>query len=155
LVQEHRKSLLIYAERLLNDHYTAEDIVQETLVRAWRHSERLHNTEGSVRGWLFTVVRNLIIDRSRSASLRYETLGADPKDTAQRDHSDAVIASVQISGLLDQLPREHREVLVHTYLWGRTAQETAKIMGIPLGTVKSRRHYALNALRERVASSAV
>ena len=63
LVREHEKALLAYTEKLLNDHHLAEDIVQETLVRAWRHTDRLYDSEGSVRGWLLTVARNLVIDR--------------------------------------------------------------------------------------------
>jgi RNA polymerase sigma-70 factor (ECF subfamily) len=149
LMSEHTKALLSYAERLLSDRHLAEDIVQETLIRAWHHTERLYSTEGSVRGWLLTVTRNLVIDRLRSASSRYETVGADNQDVTQRDHADAVLASVEAVGLLRQLSAEHREVLVHTYLCGRTVQETAGILGVPVGTVKSRQHYALGNLRAR------
>ncbi|MEW2546931.1 sigma-70 family RNA polymerase sigma factor [Streptomyces sp. NPDC047002] len=149
LVTDHAKALLSYAERLLSDRHLAEDIVQETLIRAWNHTERLYSTEGSVRGWLLTVTRNLVIDRMRSASSRYETVGADNPDVTQRDHADAVLASVDALHLLRQLSAEHREVLVHTYLCGRTVQETAGILGVPVGTVKSRQHYALGNLRAR------
>ncbi|WP_329459422.1 sigma-70 family RNA polymerase sigma factor [Streptomyces sp. NBC_01497] len=149
LMSDHTKALLSYAERLLSDRHLAEDIVQETLIRAWHHTERLYSTEGSVRGWLLTVTRNLVIDRLRSAASRYETVGADNQDVTQRDHADAVLASVEAVGLLRQLSAEHREVLVHTYLCGRTVQETAGILGVPVGTVKSRQHYALGNLRAR------
>jgi RNA polymerase sigma factor (sigma-70 family) len=149
LMSDHTKALLSYAEKLLSDRHLAEDIVQETLIRAWNHTERLYSTEGSVRGWLLTVARNLVIDRMRSAASRYETVGADNQDVTQRDHADAVLASVEATALLRQLSVEHREVLVHTYLCGRTVQETARILDIPVGTVKSRQHYALNNLRTR------
>jgi RNA polymerase sigma-70 factor, ECF subfamily len=152
LVADHAKALLAYAEKLLSDRHMAEDIVQETLIRAWHHTERLYSTDGSVRGWLLTVARNLVIDRLRSAASRYETVGADNQDVTQRDHADSVLASVEAVGLLRQLSFEHREVLVHTYLCGRTVQETAGILGIPAGTVKSRQHYALNNLRSRAGS---
>ncbi|MYV51593.1 sigma-70 family RNA polymerase sigma factor [Streptomyces sp. SID3212] len=150
LVADHGKALLAYAEKLLSDRQLAEDVVQETMIRAWRHTERLYSTDGSVRGWLLTVARNLIIDRMRSAPHRYETVGTDNQDMAQRDHADSVLASVDATYLLRQLSVEHREVLVHTYLCGRTVQETAGILGIPPGTVKSRQHYALTNLRRRV-----
>jgi RNA polymerase sigma-70 factor (ECF subfamily) len=154
LVADHGKALLAYAEKLLSDRYLAEDIVQETLIRAWNHTERLYSTEGSVRGWLLTVTRNLVIDRLRSAPSRYETVGAENQDVTQRDHADSVLASVEAVGLLRLLSFEHREVLVHTYLCGRTVQETARILGIPAGTVKSRQHYALNNLRTRARARA-
>ncbi|WP_019063357.1 sigma-70 family RNA polymerase sigma factor [Streptomyces prunicolor] len=147
MMSDHAKALLAYADKLLNDRHTAEDIVQETLIRAWPHAERLYSTEGSVRGWLLTVTRNLVVDRMRSAVARHETIGAEDRDLPLPDHSGAVLASVEATGLLRRLSHEHREVLLHTYLCGRTVQETARILGIPAGTVKSRRHYALNILR--------
>ncbi|GII56742.1 DNA-directed RNA polymerase sigma-70 factor [Planotetraspora thailandica] len=147
LMSDHAKALLAYAEHLLGDRHMAEDIVQETLIRAWNHMERLYTTEGSIRGWLLTVVRNLAIDRLRSAASRHETVGTDHHDVTQPDHADAVLTSVETTALLRHLSAEHREVLVHTYLYGRTVVETARILGIPAGTVKSRQHYALSNLR--------
>jgi RNA polymerase sigma-70 factor (ECF subfamily) len=151
LVREHRAALMSYAARLLGDHHLAEDIVQEALLRAWPHAERLYSTEGSVRGWLLKVTRNLVIDRMRSPSARYETARVQSEDDAARDDTDAVLASVESVRLLRGLSHEHREVLVHTYLCGRTLDETAGILGVPVGTVKSRRHYALRTLRRPAA----
>ncbi|WP_405591535.1 sigma-70 family RNA polymerase sigma factor [Streptomyces sp. NBC_01190] len=155
LFVEHRKALTAYAERLLGDHHLAEDIAQEALIRAWPHTDRLYSTEGSIRGWLLKVTRNLVIDRLRSASVRYETIGSDSHEMTQRDHTDAVLASVESARLLRLLSHEHREVLVHTYLCGRTVQETAGILGVPAGTVKSRQHYALSKLRSRTRAGAL
>ncbi|MDX3075965.1 sigma-70 family RNA polymerase sigma factor [Streptomyces sp. NPDC088354] len=154
LAADHGKPLLAYAERLLRDRHMAEDVVQETLIRAWHHTDRLYGNEGSVRGWLLTVARNLAIDHIRSARSRHETVGADHHDVLQADHADAVLASVDTRALLRHLSHEHREVLVHTYLFGRTVQETARILGVPAGTVKSRQHYALSNLRSRVGAAA-
>ncbi|MEU6140850.1 sigma-70 family RNA polymerase sigma factor [Streptomyces sp. NPDC047081] len=149
MMADHAKALLAYAEKLLKDRHTAEDIVQEALIRAWPHAERLYSTEGSIRGWLLTVTRNLVVDRMRSAAARHETIGAEDRDVPLPDHSGAVLTSVEATDLLRELSHEHREVLVHTCMFGRTAQETARILGIPAGTVKSRRHYALNTLRAK------
>ncbi|MPY30226.1 sigma-70 family RNA polymerase sigma factor [Streptomyces adustus] len=154
LVDDHTKPLLAYVERMLRDRHMAEDIVQETLIRAWRHSERLCTHEGSIRGWLLTVARNLAIDRIRSACFRHESPGAEHQGVLQSDHADTVLASVDAAALLRQLSREHREVLVHTYLNDKTVQETARILGVPAGTVKSRQHYALRQLRRRIHAGA-
>jgi len=151
LVSEHGKPLHRYVEKLLNDRHLAEDIVQETLIRAWHHTERLHDGQGSVRGWLMTVARHLAVDRARRASFRLEVIGVEDRDVARSDDADAVVASVQATALLRQLPRTHRDVLVHTFLYERTVQETAEILGIPPGTVKSRRYHALSRLRSRTA----
>ncbi|MFF3752461.1 sigma-70 family RNA polymerase sigma factor [Streptomyces sp. NPDC002018] len=155
LVEEHRGALLSYAERLLADRHLAEDIVQETLIRAWHHIDRLLEREGSVRGWLLTVARNLVIDRMRSAHSRHETVASDTRDVPQPDHTHAVLTSLETTSLLRGLSLEQREVLVHTYLCGRTVKETAHILGIPAGTVKSRQHYALHTLRRRVGEESV
>ncbi|MFD0309750.1 sigma-70 family RNA polymerase sigma factor [Streptomyces sp. NPDC127119] len=149
LLAEHRPAVLAYAEKLLGDRHAAEDVVQEVLIRAWHHIDRLMYRSGSVRGWLITVTRNLIIDRLRSAASRHELVGAEDTDIAQRDHADAVVASIETTALMRRLPLEHREVLFHTYLCGRTVRETAQLMGVPAGTVKSRQHYALTRLRQR------
>jgi RNA polymerase sigma-70 factor (ECF subfamily) len=147
LMSDHSKALLAYTETLLNDHHLAEDIVQETLIRAWHHTERLYSTEGSIRGWLLTVARNLAIDRMRSAAFRHESVGAENQELAQPDHADAVVTSAEAVSALRGLSVEHREVLLHIYLGGRTVTETARVLGVPLGTVKSRQHYALSILR--------
>lgn len=150
LAADHTKPLLAYVERMLGDRHMAEDIVQETLIRAWHRSDRLCANEGSMRGWLLTVARNLAIDRIRSAYFRHESPGAEHQGTLQNDHADTVASSVDVVALLRHLSREHQEVLVHIYLHDRTVQETAHLLGVPAGTVKSRQHYALRQLRNRV-----
>ncbi|KAA0931979.1 sigma-70 family RNA polymerase sigma factor [Streptomyces apricus] len=151
LVEQHRDAVLAYAHKLLSDHHLAEDIVQETFIRAWRHADRLLNQEGSVRGWLLKVARNLIIDRSRSAHARYETVATDTEEPAQQDHTEPAHASMEAVSLLRGVSAEHRNVLVCLYLYGCTVDETARILGVPPGTVSSRRHLALRALRRRRA----
>jgi RNA polymerase sigma-70 factor (ECF subfamily) len=147
LVADHYQAVLSYTRTLVHDHHLAQDIAQETLIRAWRHIERLYSTNGSVRGWLLTVARNLAIDWLRSAASRHESVGAEERDATLPDHADAVATSVAVVTLLRELSTEHRAVLLHMHLVGRTAQETARILGVPVGTVKSRQHYALAILR--------
>jgi RNA polymerase sigma-70 factor (ECF subfamily) len=149
LIADHSQALLAYTETLLHDHHQAQDIVQETLIRAWRHTDRLHSTSGSIRGWLLTVARNLAIDWLRSAASRHESVGGEDRDVALSDHADAVAGSAAVIALLRGLSPEHREVLFHLYVRGKTLQETALALGVPVGTVKSRQHYALAILRSR------
>jgi RNA polymerase sigma-70 factor (ECF subfamily) len=150
LVSAHSKALLSYTRTLLDDHHLAEDIVQETLLRAWHHIDGLYANEGSVRGWLLTVARNLAIDWRRSASARHESVGSQDRDVAQPDHAEAVAAYDEAVGMLRGLSTEHAAVLLHTALGGRTAAEAARALGVPVGTVKSRQHYALAQLRRRI-----
>ncbi|TFE37095.1 sigma-70 family RNA polymerase sigma factor [Streptomyces sp. ICN441] len=153
MVEEHRKALVTYAEKLMSDHHLAEDIVQEALIRAWHHADRLRTQEGSVRGWLLKVTRNLVIDRVRSAYARHERVALESWDSAQPDRTDEVLASVEAVSLMRGLSREHREVLVLIHMYGRSVNEAAHILGVPAGTVKSRQHYALRRLRARHSSA--
>ncbi len=150
LMAQYRTALVSYAERMLLDRHLAEDIVQEAFIRAWRHAERLRTGDGSVRNWLLKVTRNLVIDRTRSAAVRYESVMEEFRDLPEPDPTDEVLASQEALTLLRGLSSEHREVLVHVCLYGFTLRETAHRLGIPMGTVKSRQHYALNILRRRV-----
>jgi RNA polymerase sigma-70 factor, ECF subfamily len=149
LYVEHGRALLAYAARLTGDRAAAEDVVQETLVRAWKHPEVLVNGKGSVRGWLLTVARNIITDRARARASRPVEVAESPATPpVERDHADSVVDSMVVMAALDQLSGNHREVLVELYFRGRSVTEAADVLGIPPGTVKSRSHHALRALRE-------
>ncbi len=148
IMREHRDGLVSYAEKMLGDHGLAEDIVQETIIRAWRNIDRLLGMEGSVRGWLFTVTRHLVIDWVRKPHARREVVGVSYSDPVLgADSTEAVHHALVVRPLLRQLSPEHRAVLVHIYLCDRSIQETAGILGVPAGTVKSRQHNALRKLR--------
>src|SRR5690348_1801935 len=151
IMREHRDGLISYAEKMLGDRGLAEDVVQETIVRAWRNLDSLLGTNGSVRGWLFTVVRHLVIDWVRKPHARREVLGATYSDPLSAvDGTDAVHDALLVRPLLRRLSLEHRAVMVHLYLGDRSLQETAGILGVPVGTVKSRHHNALHKLRRHV-----
>ncbi|HEV7450140.1 MAG TPA: sigma-70 family RNA polymerase sigma factor [Pseudonocardiaceae bacterium] len=148
LYAEHGKSLLAYATRLTNDRAAAEDIVQETLLRAWKHADALKSGQGSVRGWLLTVARNIVTDRYRAKAARAAEVGEqDQQAPAQRDHAEDVVNSMVVLDAIERLSQEHRDVLVQLYYRGHTVGETAAVLGVPPGTVKSRSYYALRALR--------
>ena len=128
LYTEHGRALLAYATRLTGDRAAAEDVVQETLVRAWKHPEVLVNEKGSVRGWLFTVVRNLVTDRVRARAARPVEVAESPATPPiERDHAESVVDSLVVLAALDKLSGQHREVLVELYFHGRTVTEAARV----------------------------
>ena len=149
LYQEHGRSVLAYAIRLTGDRATAEDVLQETLLRAWRNSDALRDdSRGSVRGWLLTVARNIVTDRARARAARPREVGESIDVPAlERDHAEQVVNTMAVLGAMDKLSAEHREVLVEMYYRGRTVAEAAESLRIPPGTVKSRSYHALRALR--------
>ncbi|MFC7527288.1 sigma-70 family RNA polymerase sigma factor [Actinoplanes sp. GCM10030250] len=152
LYTEHGGALLAFATRLMGDRALGEDVVQETLIRAWRNPGALTDDKGSVRGYLFTITRNVAIDRHRARRARpaevAETISSTPME---RDHADSVIDSMVLLGAMASLSSEHRDVLRSLYLEGRSVDETAAELGVPTGTVKSRCFYALRRLREVIS----
>ncbi len=149
LHDEHAGALWGYCLRLTgHDRARAEDVVQETLLRAWRHLDALDRSEGSVRSWLFTVARNLVIDDWRTKRSQSEVTVAEvPEGTGEPDHTDQVLLSWVVAEALTRLSPEHRAALVECYYKGLPVAEAAERLGVPPGTVKSRTHYALRALR--------
>lgn len=146
--------MLAYATRLTSDRAAAEDVVQETLLRAWKHADALQSGVGSIRGWLLTVARNIVTDRARARAVRPMEVN-QPVDVpaAQRDHADLVVDTMTVMGALEGLSPEHRAVLVEVYYRGRTVNETAAVLGIAPGTVKSRTYHAVRALRTTLGQS--
>jgi RNA polymerase sigma-70 factor, ECF subfamily len=154
LYEEHGASLLAYATRLTGDRAAAEDVVQETLIRAWKHSASMSDQKGSVRGWLLTVARNIIIDRSRARASRPTEVAESPANPpVEADHSENVVNAMVVLDALDSLSSEHRDVLVELYYRGRTVVQAAEVLGVPPGTVKSRSYYALRAMRGAISGS--
>jgi len=149
---EHGPAALAYAKWLTRDAAAAEDVVQEALVRAWRHPTSLVNGKGSVRGWLLTVVRNIVADRARAQRSRpAEVAELIQAGGVENDHAERVVDSMVVLAVLDRLSAEHRVVLEHLHVHGRTVVETAEVLGIPVGTVKSRSHHAMRVLRGMVS----
>lgn len=160
LYEQYSGPLFGYVLRQTNgDRAAAEDIVQETLLRAWTHPDALDPARGSVRAWLFAVARNLVIDAARARQARprevaAERLGEDWAASVPDPGEDAFersLDALQVAEVLEQLSPEHRSVLVETYYRGATVAEAAKTLGVPPGTVKSRTYYALRALRSACA----
>jgi RNA polymerase sigma-70 factor, ECF subfamily len=151
LYEEHAGPLLMFVLRLTGgDRQRAEDIVQETLLRAWRNAHRLGaQGQQSLRPWLVTVARRIAIDDHRSASARpSETYDRELESfPSQADDTDRVLQSMTVSDALRELSQSHREILIETYFRGRTVPEAAEVLNLPLGTAKSRVYYALRALR--------
>lgn len=150
LYDAHAAALWRYAVRLTGDRAHAEDVVQETLLRAWKHPEVVDDAERSVRAWLFTVARNLIIDERRSARYRHEMDSPDIGNGIEREgpgEVDAALDRILVGEALTHLSFEHQAVIRRAYFQGWSTAQIAADLGLAEGTVKSRLHYAVRALR--------
>jgi RNA polymerase sigma-70 factor (ECF subfamily) len=142
-------NLVGYVNRILRDPHQAEEIVQETMLRAWRHADSFSTDHGSMWGWLRRVAHNVMVDRMRYRQARpteVDGAAADPHAYAVADHSDDVVNSVYVADAIARLQPAHRTVLLLIYYQRRTCAEAATFLGVPVGTVKSRLHYALRQM---------
>jgi RNA polymerase sigma-70 factor (ECF subfamily) len=150
LHDEHGAALWSYVTGLLHgDRVRAQDVVQETLLRAWRNPAVLADPVTS-RSWLYTVARRIVIDDWRAARRRPETITDQLPEQAIPDAADQTLDRQLVMAALKTLSREHREVLLESYFRGRSVAEAAAALGVPAGTIKSRTHYALHALRAAI-----
>jgi len=151
LYARHAGALQGYVERFCPDRTSAEDIVQETFIRAWQHLPRLSAAGPQVRPWLFRVARNLLIDADRAARSRPITVRVPPAEEGRDDAGlNRVLDRQFVTGALRHLSPAHRAVLVETFYRGGTLARVAHRLGIPHGTARSRLHYALHALRQQL-----
>jgi len=148
----HAGEMFGFAMRSLNDRGMAEEAVQETFVRAWRFAERFDPQLGTVRAWLFAILRHVVIDIARARAVLPEPVAEPSIEAATRadpmdDGLEQAFLAWQIEEALRRIGLDHRRVLLETYFLRRPYAEVAAELGLPEGTVKSRVYYALRALR--------
>ena len=134
----------------------AEDILQETLIKAWHHLPQFDLSARSPMPWLITVARRIMIDQHRRRQARPEEVQTDTLDTVTVDDEvEALLASVVVTDALESLSAQHRQVIGEVYFRGSSTAQASAALGIPPGTVKSRCYYALRALRSALEERGV
>ncbi len=151
----HGTVLMRFALKLtLGDRHRAEDIVQETMVRAWRHPEVVDGHADTIRSWLFTVTRHVAIDMWRTQSRHDDVIEEQPLDRPDPvEPIEQAMTAMHVRAALAQLTPEHRQVIVEVYYLGRSVTEIAQLLGIPEGTVKSRTYYGLRHLKRLISDA--
>jgi RNA polymerase sigma-70 factor, ECF subfamily len=151
------------AHRIVGDPQAAEDVTQEAFLSIWRSRARYDPMRGSVRAWTLGIVRNRAIDALRREGGRAPKLDLDDeaalerKAAPERTEAEALRRETarQVRGALGALPTEQSQVIELAYFGGFTHSEIAKMLGMPLGTVKGRMRLGLEKIRARFAEGVV
>lgn len=147
IMERYGAAMLAFAQRLVGDKYLAEEICQDTMLKVWQQAGAFR-MDGHLRAWLFRVVRNSAIDCMRKKRPILEELGTSMPALSNRPEREAERSwlSGQLGKAMMELPVAYREVIDLRYFHQMGYHEIAEILGIPVGTVKSRISYALNRL---------
>lgn len=156
LIEEHIPRLRRYARALAGDRARADDLVQDTLERAWGKFH-LWRSGSDLRAWLFTIMHNVYVNgvRKSSAVPMLLPLGDDALDVPVRAAQEDGLQVRDVHAALACLPQEQREVLLLVGLEEMRYEEVAKVLDVPLGTVMSRLSRGRERLRQIMAGGAV
>jgi RNA polymerase sigma factor (sigma-70 family) len=138
--------------RVVNDTVTAEDVLQETFVKVWKNIELYSEDKGSFFTWLLNITRYTAIDYLRSRQHKQKLKNHDDPNNGYL-HEHVYLQAVEytgLKGLVAKLEPKYREVIDLLYFWGYTQDEVSRILGIPLGTVKTRARMGLQMLRNQL-----
>jgi RNA polymerase sigma-70 factor (ECF subfamily) len=149
LYNEHYAVLLSFVMRYVHDRHRAEDLVQETLLRAWKHIDHLDNDPGRTRSYLLTIARNVVTNAWRAEQRRPHLVADEEAVNALpvADNVDQLVEGWLVAEALQRLSAEHRAVVQAMYYEGQSVADAAIRLSVPEGTVKSRAYYAVRALR--------
>ncbi|NJP67427.1 sigma-70 family RNA polymerase sigma factor [Streptomyces spiramenti] len=152
---DHRSRLVQYVQRLTGDRHRAEDIAQEALFRFWRLSPDAAPSDAHLAPWLYRVARNLAVDAHRRD--RAVPMGEFPPELVLRpdetDVAESVATRQAVARALAGLSPDHRRAVAAVMLCDLSCADAARELGVPPGTVKSRVHYAVRALRRELVVS--
>lgn len=154
LARTHQGIALRVAYLVVRDSSEAEDVTQDAFVKAYRALDKFR-AEAPFRPWLLRIVRNEALNRVRSTKRRESLALQVANDPVSGDAAPSPEAEVmsreergRLLGLIEDLPERYRSVIVHRYLLDLSEEETSQILGLPVGTVKSRRSRAVQRLRK-------
>lgn len=147
------------AYRIVGEQAAAEDVTQEAFISLWRSGARFDSTRGSVRSWTLSIVRNRAIDHLRSKAGRAPKLAFDddaileqrPAEELTEEEAIQHETASEVRGVLGTLPGDQSKVIELAYFGGFSHSEIARMLGVPLGTVKGRMRLGLEKIRGELA----
>lgn len=155
LYRRHRPGMLALCFRVLGDWHAAEEALQDTMVTVWQRAAGFEG-RSTGRAWLYAIARNHALNRRRQRRLptsgTAELAAMPADDKGPEELAVAAAQRAELATALDELPSAQREILTLTFIAGLSHAETAGVLGVAVGTVKSRLHRAKRALAARLTS---
>ena len=151
LVTRYERQLLYYLTHFTNDPWQLADALQDVWVTVFRGLQRLRAPE-AFRVWLYQVAHNRVMTLLRRKSIETEAKQAlqDEHNVPESQNEAEFVDAELVHRALAQIPPLHREVLVLRFLRDLSLEEIAQVMGVSVGTVKSRLHYAKQVVKRRL-----
>ncbi|MDX6626170.1 MAG: hypothetical protein QOE56_1159 [Solirubrobacterales bacterium] len=147
------------AYRIVGEPGAAEDVTQEAFISLWRSGARYDRARGSVRSWMLSIVRNRAIDSLRAGAGKAPKLTYDDDSVLEQRPAEELTeeeamrheTASEVRGALNQLPGDQSKVIELAYFGGFSQSEIARMLGVPLGTVKGRMRLGLEKIRGQIA----
>ncbi|OLY92359.1 RNA polymerase sigma-70 factor, ECF subfamily [Cnuella takakiae] len=155
LYDHYSKALFVIIYQVVPQQELAEDVLQEVFVKIWQNVRSYDATKGRLYTWMLNIARNSAIDRTRSKDFNRQAKTTELTDNVYegKDGVHSRIDDIGLKKTIERLPEENRRLLELSYFQGYTQDEIAKMMGIPLGTVKTRIRSTLLQLRKLVGTN--
>ncbi|MDX1685239.1 MAG: RNA polymerase sigma factor [Saprospiraceae bacterium] len=153
LFERYSGSIMGLLIRMLNDRHIAEEVLQTTFLKAWERIDRYDENKASLHTWLYTIARNSALDVIRLKSFERRSK-KEPMDKVNEKKEPVYVptAGIDTNKLLNSIEDKYRKVLDCLYLQGYSQRETAELLDIPLGTVKSRLRVGMRNIRNEISS---
>jgi len=150
LYDHYSKALFSIILQIIPQQELAEDVLQEVFVKIWQNINLYDASKGRLYTWMLNIARNQSIDRTRSKEFNNRSKTTELSETVynNRQGAEANIDDVALKNTLSKLPDESRRLIELAYYQGYTQEEIAKILNIPLGTVKTRIRTTIIQLRK-------
>lgn len=150
LYDNYAKALFVAIKQIIPQQEIAEDLLQDTFVKVWQNIHTYDGTRGRLYTWMMSIARNLCIDRTRSKEFNKQSKTATLQDNvySSAPTEEATITDTGLKNVLKSIPEENARLIDLAYYKGFTQEEIAKILVMPVGTVKTRMRAAISNLRK-------
>ncbi|MDX1689704.1 MAG: sigma-70 family RNA polymerase sigma factor [Acidimicrobiia bacterium] len=155
LCADHGDAVFGWALGRFADRRDAEELVAETMVRAWRHHAQYDPARGTERSWVFGIARTTAVDLYRKQRRHLRVVRDRDLDQPVPSDDERIAEATVVREALDALTEAHREVIAQAHFRGRSVREISRLLDVPEGTVKSRLYYGVRALRSALEERGV